>query len=127
MTRPVPPPLPSTCPCSDAGSDAGGLRATAVEQPDGSWVLSGTKVMITNAGFATVFAAFARTPDPERPDLPQVVGAAGRGEAGPLGLDAAQDGARTCVGLEGLRLDGPGHAGRANSTGSGVGCARRHE
>ena len=56
---------------ANAGSDAGGLRATAVEQPDGSWVLSGTKVMITNAGFATVFAAFARTPDPERPDLPQ--------------------------------------------------------
>lgn len=51
-----------------AGSDAGGLRSNAVLQDDGSWKLSGTKCMITNAGFATVFAVFARTPDPENPD-----------------------------------------------------------
>ncbi|MDF1798238.1 MAG: acyl-CoA dehydrogenase family protein [Planctomycetota bacterium] len=53
-----------------AGSDAGGLRTSAEELPDGSWKLSGTKVMITNAGYAGVFAVFARTPDPEQPDLP---------------------------------------------------------
>jgi acyl-CoA dehydrogenase family protein 9 len=51
-----------------AGSDAGGLRTNAVAMDDGSWKLSGTKVMITNAAFADVFAVFARTPDPENPD-----------------------------------------------------------
>ena len=53
-----------------AGSDAGSLATSAEEQPDGSFVLSGTKVMITNAGFATVFAVFARTKDPAAPDAP---------------------------------------------------------
>lgn len=55
---------------ANAGSDAGGLRTSAEELPDGSWKISGTKVMITNAGYAGVFAVFARTPDPENPDTP---------------------------------------------------------
>ena len=33
-----------------AGSDAGATRTRAVEQPDGSWVLDGEKMFITNAG-----------------------------------------------------------------------------
>lgn len=53
-----------------AGSDANALAAFAEELPDGSFRLSGTKVMITNAGFATVFAVFARTTDPAAPDAP---------------------------------------------------------
>lgn len=53
-----------------AGSDAGNQMTHADEQPDGSFKLSGTKVMITNAGFADVFAVFARTTDPEAPDAP---------------------------------------------------------
>jgi acyl-CoA dehydrogenase family member 9 len=50
-----------------AGSDAGSLRTSAVEQPDGSFKVTGTKVMITNAGFATVFAVFVRTADVDDP------------------------------------------------------------
>lgn len=53
-----------------AGSDAGGLRSYAELQEDGSWKLSGTKAMITNASFANVFAVFARTPDPAFPTAP---------------------------------------------------------
>lgn len=52
-----------------AGSDAGSLRTSAVEQPDGSFRITGTKVMITNASFATVFAVFARATVPGQ-DLP---------------------------------------------------------
>jgi alkylation response protein AidB-like acyl-CoA dehydrogenase len=33
-----------------AGSDAGATRTRAVEQPDGSWVVDGEKMFITNAG-----------------------------------------------------------------------------
>src|SRR5689334_12866258 len=33
-----------------AGSDAGATRTRAVEQPDGSWVIDGEKMFITNAG-----------------------------------------------------------------------------
>ena len=32
------------------GSDAGATRTRAVEQPDGSWVVDGEKMFITNAG-----------------------------------------------------------------------------
>jgi acyl-CoA dehydrogenase family protein 9 len=53
-----------------AGSDAGNQMTHAVEQPDGSFKVSGTKVMITNAGFAGVFAVFARLADPDAPDAP---------------------------------------------------------
>lgn len=43
-----------------AGSDAGGTKTTAVK--DGNeWVLSGTKIFITNAGDAETYVVFART------------------------------------------------------------------
>ncbi len=53
-----------------AGSDAAALRTTADPLPDGSWKLNGRKIWITNGGIAGLFAVFARTPDPERPDAP---------------------------------------------------------
>jgi alkylation response protein AidB-like acyl-CoA dehydrogenase len=45
---------------SGSGSDALGARARAVKQADGSYVLSGEKMWITNGGFADVFIVFAK-------------------------------------------------------------------
>jgi alkylation response protein AidB-like acyl-CoA dehydrogenase len=45
---------------SGAGSDALGARARAARQPDGSWILNGEKMWITNGGFADVFIVFAK-------------------------------------------------------------------
>jgi alkylation response protein AidB-like acyl-CoA dehydrogenase len=45
---------------SASGSDALGARARATRQPDGSFVLSGEKMWITNGGFADVFIVFAK-------------------------------------------------------------------
>lgn len=43
-----------------SGSDALGARARATRQSDGSFVLSGEKMWITNGGFADVFIVFAK-------------------------------------------------------------------
>jgi alkylation response protein AidB-like acyl-CoA dehydrogenase len=45
---------------SGSGSDALGARARATRLPDGSFVLSGEKMWITNGGFADVFIVFAK-------------------------------------------------------------------
>src|SRR5215471_17579070 len=45
---------------SGSGSDALGARAKATRQPDGSFVLNGEKMWITNGGFADIFIVFAR-------------------------------------------------------------------
>jgi alkylation response protein AidB-like acyl-CoA dehydrogenase len=45
---------------SGSGSDALGARARAVRQPDGSFLLSGEKMWITNGGFADLFIVFAK-------------------------------------------------------------------
>jgi alkylation response protein AidB-like acyl-CoA dehydrogenase len=45
---------------SGSGSDALGARARATRQPDGSFVLTGEKMWITNGGFADVFIVFAK-------------------------------------------------------------------
>ncbi|HEX7777986.1 MAG TPA: acyl-CoA dehydrogenase family protein [Vicinamibacterales bacterium] len=45
---------------SGSGSDALSARARAVRQADGSWVLNGEKLWITNGGFADVFIVFAK-------------------------------------------------------------------
>ncbi|HVL67996.1 MAG TPA: acyl-CoA dehydrogenase family protein [Vicinamibacterales bacterium] len=45
---------------SGSGSDALAARARAVRQPDGSFLLSGEKMWITNGGFADVFIVFAK-------------------------------------------------------------------
>ena len=45
---------------SGSGSDALSVRARAVKQADGSWVLNGEKMWITNGGFADVFIVFAK-------------------------------------------------------------------
>src|SRR6266850_1427361 len=45
---------------SGSGSDALAARTRATKQADGSWVLSGEKMWITNGGFADVFIIFAQ-------------------------------------------------------------------
>jgi alkylation response protein AidB-like acyl-CoA dehydrogenase len=45
---------------SGSGSDALGAKAKATRQADGSFVLSGEKMWITNGGFADVFIIFAK-------------------------------------------------------------------
>lgn len=45
---------------SGSGSDALGARARATRQPDGSFVLTGEKMWITNGGFADIFIVFAK-------------------------------------------------------------------
>ena len=44
----------------NAGSDAGGTETTAVDKGD-HWLLNGSKIFITNAGYAEIFVVFAAT------------------------------------------------------------------
>ena len=44
----------------NAGSDAGGTETTAVDKGD-HWLLNGSKIFITNAGYADIFVIFAAT------------------------------------------------------------------
>jgi alkylation response protein AidB-like acyl-CoA dehydrogenase len=46
-----------------SGSDALGAKTRAVKQDDGSFVLNGEKMWITNGGFADVFIVFAKVID----------------------------------------------------------------
>lgn len=48
---------------SGAGSDAASLRTKADKQDDGSWLLSGEKIWITNGPIAQFYTVFARTGD----------------------------------------------------------------
>src|SRR5262252_7733742 len=43
-----------------SGSDALGARSRATRQPDGSFLLNGEKMWITNGGFADIFIVFAK-------------------------------------------------------------------
>src|SRR5258705_6265449 len=45
---------------SGSGSDALAARTRATKQADGSWVLNGEKMWITNGGFAGIFIVFAQ-------------------------------------------------------------------
>src|SRR5271156_6108062 len=46
---------------SGAGSDAASIRTQAVKDADGSWILNGEKIWITNGGIADLYTVFART------------------------------------------------------------------
>ena len=48
---------------SGSGSDALGAKARAVTQPDGSFILNGEKMWITNGGFADLIVVFAKVID----------------------------------------------------------------
>jgi alkylation response protein AidB-like acyl-CoA dehydrogenase len=45
---------------SGSGSDAMGAKTRAMKQPDGSFLVSGEKMWITNGGFADVYIVFAK-------------------------------------------------------------------
>lgn len=47
---------------SAAGSDAASIHTQAQKNADGSWLLSGEKIWITNGGIADLYTVFARTP-----------------------------------------------------------------
>jgi acyl-CoA dehydrogenase family member 9 len=49
---------------SGAGSDAASIRTQAVKSADGSWLLNGEKIWITNGGIADLYTVFARTSSP---------------------------------------------------------------
>ena len=44
-----------------SGSDAASIQTRAVRQDDGSWLLNGQKIWITNGGYAQFFTVFAKT------------------------------------------------------------------
>jgi len=46
---------------SGSGSDAASVKTHAVKQGDGSWVLNGEKIWITNGGTAGFYTVFAKT------------------------------------------------------------------
>jgi acyl-CoA dehydrogenase family protein 9 len=46
---------------SGSGSDAASVKTHAVKQGDGSWILNGEKIWITNGGTASFFTVFAKT------------------------------------------------------------------
>lgn len=48
-----------------SGSDAGSISTTAERREDGSWLLNGEKIWITNGAFAGFFTVFARTDSEE--------------------------------------------------------------
>ena len=48
----------------DFGSNPGGMRTRARREPSGDWVLSGTKMWITNGSVADVAVVWARADDP---------------------------------------------------------------
>jgi acyl-CoA dehydrogenase family protein 9 len=50
---------------SGAGSDAAAIRTKATRNEDGSWVLNGEKIWITNGGIAGFYTVFAKTDTPE--------------------------------------------------------------
>lgn len=50
---------------SSAGSDAGGMKTTAVKEGD-FYVLNGSKIFITNGGEADIYVVFARTNPEEK-------------------------------------------------------------
>ncbi|TYB44085.1 acyl-CoA dehydrogenase family protein [Actinomadura chibensis] len=57
----------------DAGSDPGSLRTTAV-RTGGEWVVSGSKMWITNGTFADVAVIWAKVADPDGPDHGRIRG-----------------------------------------------------
>lgn len=50
-----------------SGSDAGSIRSRAVLSPDGKhFILNGSKIWISNGGFAEIMTVFAQTPVPDK-------------------------------------------------------------
>ncbi len=57
---------------TSGGSDAAAIHAKARMQPDGTYVLDGSKIWTTNGGLADVFTVFARTSSTEDGAKPEI-------------------------------------------------------
>ena len=55
-----------------AGSDAAAIQTRAEPAPNGGFVLNGSKIWITNGGFADVFTVFARTSPADEGAKPRI-------------------------------------------------------
>lgn len=55
-----------------AGSDAAAIQTRAEQLPSGDYRINGSKVWITNGGFADVFTVFARTSAPHESAKPRI-------------------------------------------------------
>jgi acyl-CoA dehydrogenase family protein 9 len=55
-----------------AGSDAAAIQTRAEPTDDGGYILNGSKIWITNGGFADVFTVFARTSRAEEGTKPRI-------------------------------------------------------
>jgi acyl-CoA dehydrogenase family protein 9 len=55
-----------------AGSDAAAIQTRAEPAPNGGYVLNGSKIWITNGGFADLFTVFARTSPREEGHKPRI-------------------------------------------------------
>ena len=105
---------------SGSGSDALGAKARATRQPDGSFVLSGEKMWITNGGFADLFIVFAKVDGEQftaflvERAFPGVSTGQGRAQDGPPRLvdDAAAAAGRQGAGEQRARRDRQGPQGR---------------
>ena len=106
---------------SGSGSDALAAKTRATKQPDGSWVLNGEKMWISNGGFADLFIVFAKVDGEhftafivERA-FPGVELRQGRAQDGPARLvdDADPAAGREGAGGERARRNRQGPQGRA--------------
>ncbi len=57
---------------SGSGSDAAAIQTRAERREDGSYVLNGSKLWVTNGGFADIFTVFARTSSAEDGVKPKI-------------------------------------------------------
>ena len=57
---------------ASAGTDVASIRTRAELQTDGSYILNGSKIWVTNGGLADVFTVFARTSSEEEGAKPRV-------------------------------------------------------
>jgi len=90
----------------DFGSNPAGMRAAAKKEPGGDWVLTGTKMWITNGSVADVAVVWARTDEEGAGGI--AGGGAPRGEGGAGGI--AGGGAPRGEGIRGFLVpaDAPG-------------------
>ena len=108
-----------------AGSDAAAIKTRADLQPDGSYVLNGSKIWITNGGFADFFTVFARTSRADADAKPKITAflverGLGREERAPTSTSSASAAARrpsssstTCASRRATCSARPGAASRS--------------
>lgn len=88
-----------------AGSDAANIQTRAEPTQGGDWALNGSKIWITNGGFADVFTVFARTSPADEAHKPRLTALwVERAHGVKSGRNEAKLGIRACSTTE-LRFD----------------------